>query len=84
MMVENQSRVRNPDRAAWSLQQAQGSNSILADRLDTPVSLYEARSKLSFQSPSYKGLKYCPFSPREMYHEGETKKKYTMMRRKDI
>ena len=74
MVGELQSRVRNPDRAAWSLQQAQGSNSILAldtrlilaldTRLDTPVSpVY--RSKLSFRSPSYKGQKYCPFSPRE-------------------
>ena len=77
MVGELQSRVRNPDRAAWSLQQAQGSNSILAldTRLDTPVSpVY--RSKLSFQSPSYKGQKYCPFFPREnVSWRGDKKKK---------
>ena len=85
MVGESQSRVRNPDRAAWSLQQAQGSNSILA--LQTRhSSVPRLQIKTELPKSQLQGAKILPILPqRKCIMKGrQKKKKYTTMRRKDI
>ena len=75
MVGESQSRVRNPDRAAWSLQQAQGSNSMLA--LQTRhSSVPRLQIKTELPKSQLQGAKILPVLPQgKCIMKGRQKKK---------